>query len=54
MVPSIAFASHSLAQAETKYVKLDKEGLALAFGVKMFLHYAIATLELCSSSYIWS
>jgi len=48
MVLSIAFASHS---AETKYVKLDEEGLALVFGVKMFLHYAIATLDSSSSSY---
>ena len=51
MVLSIAFVSHSLAQAETKYVKLDEEDLALVFGVKMFLHYAIATLDSSSSSY---
>jgi len=32
----IAFASRSLAPAEKKYSQLDKEGLAIVFGVKKF------------------
>ena len=35
----IAFASRSLAPAEKKYAQLDKEGLAIVFGVKKFHHY---------------
>ena len=32
----IAFASHSLSKTESKYAELDKEGLAIVFGVKKF------------------
>ena len=32
----IAFASHSLSMTERKYAQLDKEGLAIVFGVKKF------------------
>ena len=35
----IAFASRSLAAAEKKYSQLDKEGLAVVFGVKKFHQY---------------
>ena len=35
----IAFASRSLAPAEKRYAQLDKEGLAIVFGVKKFHHY---------------
>ena len=35
----IAFASRSLAPAEKKYSQLDKEGLAIVFGVKKFHQY---------------
>ena len=35
----IAFASRSLAPAEKNYSQLDKEGLAVVFGVKRFHHY---------------
>ena len=32
----IAFASHTLAPAERKYARFEKEGLAILFGVKRF------------------
>ena len=35
----IAFASRSLSKAEKGYAHLDKEGLAIVFGVKKFHHY---------------
>ena len=35
----IAFASRSLAPAEKKYSQLDKEALAIVFGVKRFHQY---------------
>ena len=35
----IAFASRTLAPAEEKYTQLDKEQLAIVFGVKKFYHY---------------
>ena len=35
----IAFASRSLSKAELKYAHLDKEGLAIVFGVKKFHQY---------------
>ncbi len=35
----VAFASRSLSPAERKYAQLDKEALAIVFGVKRFHHY---------------
>ena len=35
----IAFASRSLAPAEKKYLQLDKEALAIIFGIKRFHQY---------------
>jgi len=35
----IAFASRSLSPAEKRYSQLDKEGLAIVYGVKKFHHY---------------
>ena len=37
----ITFASQSLSQAERKYAQLDKEGLAIIFGVKRFHQYLL-------------
>ena len=37
----IAFASRSLAPAEKKYSQLDKEGLAIIFGVKRFHQFLV-------------
>ena len=39
----IAFASHTLNQAEKKYTQLEKEGLAIIFGVKKFHNYIYGT-----------
>ena len=35
----VAYASGSLATAEKNYSQLDKEGLAIVFGVKKFHNY---------------
>ena len=35
----IAFASRSLSKAEKKYAHLDKEGIAIVYGVKKFHQY---------------
>ena len=37
----VAFASRSLGSAEKKYSQLDKEGLAIIFGVKRFHQYLV-------------
>ena len=39
----IAFASRTLNQAEKKYSQLEKEGLAIIFGVKKFHNYIYGT-----------
>ena len=45
----IAFASRSLAPAERRYAQLDKEGLAIVFGVQKFHHYLFGrTFEILS------
>ena len=36
-----AFASRSLSIAEKKYAQLDKEGLAIVFGVRKFHHFLL-------------
>ena len=36
---SIAYASRLLNPAEKRYSQIDKEGLAIVFGVKKFHHY---------------
>jgi len=37
----IAFVSRTLSPAEKKYLQLDKEGLAIIFGVKRFHYYLL-------------
>ena len=37
----ITYASHTLAPAERKYPQIEKEGLAVVFGVKKFHHYLL-------------
>ena len=37
----IGFSSHTLAPAEKKYSQLEKEGLAVIFGVKRFRQYLL-------------
>ena len=45
----IAYASRSLNPAEKRYSQLDKEGLAIVFGVKKFHHYLFGrTFTICS------
>ena len=40
----IAFASHTLSKTEQRYVNLDKEGLAIVWGVKKFHQYLFGRL----------
>ena len=47
----IAFASRSLALAEKKYSQLDKEGLAIIFGVKRFHQYLVGRHFVILSDY---
>ena len=45
----IAYASRLLNPAEKRYSQLDKEGLAIVFGVKKFHHYLFGrTFTICS------
>jgi len=37
----VAYTSRSLGPAEKKYSQLDKEGLAIIFGVKRFYQYVV-------------
>ena len=37
----VAFASRTLSPAEKQYSQLDKEGLAIIFGIKRFHHYLL-------------
>ena len=44
-----SYASRSLNPAEKRYSQLDKEGLAIVFGVKKFHHYLFGrTFTICS------
>ena len=44
-----AYASSSLNPAEKRYSQLDKEGLAIVFGIKKFHHYLFGrTFTICS------
>ena len=47
----IAFASRSLAAAEKKHSQLEKEGLAIVFGVKKFHHYLFGRHFIISSDH---
>ena len=47
----IAFASRSLAAAEKKYSQLEKEGLAIVFGVKKFYQYLFGRHFIISSDH---
>ena len=47
----IAFASRSLSTAECKYAHLDKEGLAIIFGVKRFQQYLMGRQFIISSDH---
>ena len=47
----VAFASRSLAAAEKKYSQLEKEGLAIVFGVKKFHQYLFGRHFIISSDY---
>ncbi len=47
----IAFASRTLAAAEQKYSQLDKEALAIVYGVKRFHHYVYGRPFLIASDH---
>ena len=40
----VAYASHTLAPVEAKYLQIEKEGLAVIFGVKMFHQYLLGKM----------
>ena len=45
----IAFTSRSLSKAESNYAHLDKEGLAIVYGVKQFHQYLFGrSFKICS------
>ena len=45
----VAFASHTLSPAETRYSQIEKEGLVCVFGVKRLHHYLVGRrLLLCT------
>ena len=50
----IAFSSHSLAPAEKIYSQLEKEGLAVIFGVKRFRQYLLGRSFTIVSEYLFS
>ena len=53
----IAYSSHTLSQAEKTYCQLDKEGLAIIFGLKSFINTSLANtlsfILITNTCHIW-